>query len=136
MSGGWIDAFALVRRDDQDGFEEACIDAFDTGDAIVIRHDVLHVQADGDEDAIMLLLALPDDTAYRCRIAPGLHEFLPEWEPELRRIVRDNRVSASLVPTARFELDLRHPGLIDALRGALLRQAPTFGPTYPRFVAA
>lgn len=132
---GWIDAFALVRRDDQDEFEEACIDAFDTSEAIVIRHDVLHVQVDDDEDAIMLLLALPDDTAYRCRIAPGLHEFLPGWEPELRWIVRDHRISASVVPTARFELGLRHRGLIDALRSALLQGAPTFGPTYPRITA-
>lgn len=136
MSGGWLDAFALVRRDDQDEFEEACIDAFDTGEAIVIRHDLLRVQAAEEDDAIMLLLALPGDLAHRCRIAPGLYEFAPGWEPELRRIAREHRVSAAVEPTARFELGLRHPGLIDALRAALLRRAPTFGPEYPRIVTA
>lgn len=133
---GWIDAYALVKRDDQDEFEEACVDAFDGGDAIVIRHDVLHVQVDGDGDAIMLLLALPDDTAYRCRIAPGLHEFPLGWEHELRRVVRDHCISASVVPTARFEPGLRHRALVEASRAALVRRTPTFGQTYPRIAVA
>ena len=42
------------------------------------------------------------------------------------------RVGLSLLD----RLDFRRRSALDALRAALLRRAPTFGPTYPRIIAA
>jgi hypothetical protein len=41
-------------------------------------------------------------------------------------------IRAGIVPTAVFDMELLD-GALDALRSALLRRAPTFGPRYPRF---
>ena len=39
-----------------------------------------------------------------------------------------------MVPSACSGLELWRDGALDALRAALLGQAPVFGPTYPRII--
>ncbi len=101
-----------------------------------MRHDLLRVRVRNPHEDVLLLLALPDDSGQRCRVGPGSYAFPPGWEPEIRRIMAHNGVRASVVPTAVFRLELRRGGALDALRAALLRRAPTFGPTYPRITVA
>ena len=131
MSAGWIEAFAFLSSVHQDEFEEVCAGAIGTGDATIIRHDLLRVRVrDPDEDG-MLLLALPGDLAQKCRAGPGRYLFPAESAPVVRDAVSLHRIRAGVVPTAVFDLEL-HDAALDALRAALLRRAPTFGPTYPR----
>lgn len=136
MSEFGIRAFALLSSTHQDEFEEVCAAAIETGDAIIMRHDLLRVRVRDPQEEVLLLLALPDDIGQRCRVAPGSYAFPPGWTAEIRRMVAFHGVRASVVPTAVFRLDLRHGGLLDALRAALLERAPTFGPTPPRIAVA
>ncbi len=136
MSENRIEAFALVGSAHQDEFEEVRAAAIDTGGAIIMRRDLLRVRVrDPAEEVVPLLLALT-----RCRqhhrVAPGCYGFPAEWEAEVRGIVPFHGIRAGVVPSARFELEVRHDGALDALRAALLRRAPTFGPTYPRITVA
>ena len=136
MSENWLEAFALVSSAHQDEFEEVCAGAIDAGDAITMRHDLLRVRVRSRDDEIVLLLALPDDSGQRCRVGPGSYAFPSGWEAEIRRIVAHHGIRASLTPSAIFRLELRHGSVLDALRAALIQQAPTFGPTYPRIAVA
>ena len=134
MHENWIEAFALVSSAHQDEFEEVCAGAIDTGDAIIMRHDLLRVRVrDPAEEVVLLALT-------RCgqhhRVAPGCYGVPAEWEPEVRDIVSLHGIRAGVVPSACFELEVRHDGALAALRAALLRRAPTFGPTYPRITVA
>jgi hypothetical protein len=129
-------AFALLSSAHQDEFEEVCAEAIDAGDAIIMRHDLLRVRVRDPHEEFMLLLALPDDCAQRCRVGPGRYMFPPDRAPEIRRIAAFHGIRASVVPSACFELELWRDGALDALRAALLRRAPTFGPTYPRIAVA
>ena len=135
MNGEWMRAFALVSKTHQDQFEEVYVEAIDPGDAIIMRHDFLRVRLRDPTEEVLLMMGLT-----RCgqhhRAAPGGYGFPADWESEVRDIVSFHRLRASVVPSALFELDLRRDGALDALRAALLRQAPTFGPTYPRIALA
>jgi hypothetical protein len=136
MSDSGTHAFALLSSTHQDEFEEVCAQAISAGEAIIMRHDLLRVRVRDPHEEFLLLLALPDDFAQRCRVGPGRYVFPPEWAPEIRRIGAFHGIRASVVPSACFELDLWRDGALDALRAALLRRAPTFGPTYPRIAVA
>jgi hypothetical protein len=135
VSDSWVEAFALVSSAHQDEFEEVCAAAIDTGDAIIMRHDLLRVRVRDPAEEGVLLLALT-----RCgqhhRVAPGSYGFPADWESEVCDIVSFHGIRASVVPSACFELEVRHHGALDALPAALLRRAPTFGPTYPRITVA
>ena len=54
----------------------------------------------------------------------------------MRDIARHHGIRTRVVPSLLYRLEFRRRSARDALRAALLQQAPTFGPTYPRFVAA
>ena len=128
-------AFALLSRTHHDEFEEVCVEAVDPGDAIVMYRDCLRVRLRDPAHEFLLLMALT-----RCgqdhRVAPGSYQFPADWEAEVRDIVSFHCLRASVVPSVRFELDLRRGGALDTLRPALLRRRPTFGPTYPRIAVA
>ncbi len=136
MSDFGTHAFALLSSTHQDEFEEVCMEAINPGDAIIMRHDLLRVRVGDPEEDGVVLLAMPGDLAQRCRVGPGSYVFPPERSAEVRAGLSQLGIRASVVPSAVYSLDLRDPGLLDALRAALLRQAPTFGPTYPRIAVA
>ena len=131
MRENWIEASALVSSAHQDESEEVCAAAIDAGDAIIMRRDLLRVRVRDPAEEGVLLLALT-----RCgqhhRVAPGSYGVPAEWEPEVRDIVSLHGIRAGVVPSACFALEFRHDGAL----AALLRQAPTFGPTYPRITVA
>jgi hypothetical protein len=131
VSARWISAFAVLSSVHQDEFEEVCVEAIDVGDAVIIRRDVLRVRVRDPEEDFMLLMAMPGDLGQRCRFAPGRYVFPPEAAPIVHDGVSLLSVRASIVPTAVFDMELRG-GALEALRAALLRRAPTFGPRYPR----
>ena len=130
MSGVWTSALALLSAVHQDEFEEVCVGAIGVGDAVIIRHDLLRVRVRNRDEDFLLLMALPDDLGQRCRVGPGGYLFPAEAAPEVRGAISLHRIRAGFVPTAVFDLELRG-GALDALRAALLRRTPTFGPTYP-----
>ena len=136
MSGHGVRAFALLSSTHQDEFEEVCMEAINPGDAIIMRHDLLRVRVRDPAEEIVLLMALPDDSGQRCRVGPGSYAFPPGWAPEIRRVAALHGIRASVVPTACFELELWCDDALEALRAALLRRAPTFGPTYPLIAVA
>ncbi len=129
-------AFALLSSKHQDEFEEVYAEVIHPTEAIIMRHDLLRVRVRNSEDEFWLLMALPDDSGQRCRVGPGSYAFPPEWEPEVRRVAAFHNIRASVVPSACFELELWRDDALEALRAALLRRAPTFGPTYPRIAVA
>ncbi len=135
MSGRGERALALLSSTHQDEFEQVCVEAIGTGNAIIMRHDLLRVRV-RSLDEFMLLMALPDDFGQRHRVGPGSYAFPPGWAPDIRRIAAFHNIRASVVPSACFELELWRDGALQALRAALLRRAPTFGPTYPRIAVA
>ena len=136
MSHGWIDAFAVLSATHEAEFEAACEEAICPYDATVIPHPFLRVRVRNLEDETILWMALPHDSWTRCRVGPGRYVFPPEWAPEIRRIVSHHDLRASVVPSVGYRLELRDGGALRGLCAALLRRAPTFGPTYPRVVAA
>ena len=136
MSHGWIDAFAVLSATHEAEFEAACEEAICPYDATVIPHPFLRVRVRNLTDKIVLALALPDDFGKRCRVGPRSYVFPPEWAPEIRRIVSHHDLRASVVPSVGYRLELRDGGALRGLCAALLRRAPTFGPTYPRIDAA
>ena len=136
MSHGWIDAFAVLSATHEAEFEAACEEAICPLDATVIPHPFLRVRVRHPVDAIVLALALPGDSGLRCRVGPGSYVFPPDWAPEIRRIVAHHDLWANVVPSVGYQLELRDGGALRGLCAALLRRAPTFGPTYPRIVAA
>lgn len=136
MSHGWIDAFAVLSATHEAEFEAACEDAICPYDATVIPHPFLRVRVRNIEDETILWMALPHDSGKRCRVGPRSYVFPPEWAPEIRRIVSHHDLRASVVPSVGYRLELRDGGALRSLCAALLRRAPTFGPTYPRIVAA
>ena len=101
-----------------------------------MRHDLLRVRVRDRSDEVLMLLALPDDSGQRCRVGRGSYAFPPGWAPEIRHIAAFHDIRASVVPSACFELELWRDGALEGLRAALLRRAPTFGPTYPRIAVA
>jgi hypothetical protein len=135
MSHGWIDAFAVLNATHEAEFEAVCEEAICPYDATVIPHPFLRVRVRNLTDKIVLALALPDDFGKRCRVGPGSYVFPPEWAPEIRRIVSHHDLRASVVPSVGYQLELRDGGALRDLCAALLRQTPTFGPTYPRIIA-
>ena len=136
MSHGWIDAFAVLSATHEAEFEAACEEAICPYDATVVPHPFLRVRVRHPDDEIVLVLALPDDFGKRCRVGPGSYVFPPEWAPEIQRIVSHHDLRASVVPSVRYHLELRDGDALRGLCAALLRRAPTFGPTYPRIIAA
>ncbi|MBD0272901.1 MAG: hypothetical protein ICV73_13355 [Acetobacteraceae bacterium] len=136
MRSGWLDAFAVLSATHEADFEAACEEAICPLDATVIPHPFLRVRVRNPEDETILWVALPDDFGPRCRVEPGRYVFPPEWAPEIRRIVSHHDLRASVVPSVRYHLELRDGGALRGLCAALLRRAPTFGPTYPRITAA
>ena len=136
MSRGWIDAFAVISATHEAEFGAACEEAICPYDATVIPHPFLRVRVRHPVDDIILLLALPDDSGLRCRVGPGSYLFPPELAPEIRRIVSHHDLRAGVVPSVGYQLELRDGYALRGLCAALLRRAPTFGPTYPRIVAA
>ena len=129
-------AYALVSKTHQDAFEEVCVEAIDTAQAIIMFNAILRVRLRDPRDDGVVLLAMPGDLAQRCRVGPGSFVFQPERSAEVRAQLSQLGIRASFVPSAVYSLDLRDPGLLDALRAVLLRRAPTFGPTYPRIAVA
>ena len=135
MNAGWIDALAVLSAAHESKFEMACDEAIDPRDATVVPHPFLRVRLRDPAHEIILLLALTG-CGQNHRVAPGSYEFPAEREAEVRGIVSYHSLRASVVPSLRFHLALRHGGLLGGLRAALLRRAPTFGPTYPRIAVA
>ena len=135
MRAGWIDALAVLSAAHEAEFEAACDEAIDPRDATVVPHPFLRVRVRDPAHEVILLLALAG-WVQDYRVAPGSYEFPAEWEAEVRAIVSNHSLRASVVPSLRFHLALRHGGLLGRLRAAVLRRAPTFGPTYPRIAVA
>jgi hypothetical protein len=135
MSAAWITAFAVLSAAHEGEFESACEETISASDAIMVQHPFLHVRVRDPAEEVVLLLALS-----RCGqhhwVVPGNYAFPAEWETEVRDIASFHSIRASIIPSVSFQLELRHGGLLDDLRAALLSRAPTFGPTYPRIIAA
>ena len=136
MSGGWIDAFAAFSRTHEADFDAACAEAVSPGGAVVTFHDWLRVRVRDPYEDGMLLLALPGDLAQRHRVGPGRYEFPEECWPAVREATSLLGVRFGVVPWLVCRLELRDGGTLRALSAALLRRAPTFGPTYPRLSMA
>ena len=137
MSGGWLDAFALVSSVHQDEFERAYMEAVDPRDAtILIERGLVRARVRCPYEDGLLLLALPDDLGQRCMVGPGRYRFPAEDWRTVHEAAEYHGIRTRVVPSLLYRLELRHRGALDALRAAVLRRAPTFGPTYPRFVAA
>jgi hypothetical protein len=133
MTGGWVDAAAVICADHQAEFEMAYEDALSPYDATVLPLPFLDVRVPDDAHEALLLLGLNGwGAAYR--IAAGRFAFPADWEAEVREIVGRVGLRATVQPCVCFHLELRHAGLLDDLRVALLRRAPTFRPTYPSIV--
>jgi hypothetical protein len=135
MSGEWIDASAVLSAAHEAEFYAACKEAVEPHDAIVVPFPFLRVRLRDPAHDIILLLTLAGWGQHH-RVAPGSYEFPMEREAEVRAIVSDHGLRASVVPSLRFRLELRHGRLLDDLRAALLGRVPTFGPTYPRITVA
>jgi hypothetical protein len=135
VSAGWIDAFAVLSATHEAEFEAACGEAIDPRDATIAPHPFVRVRLPDVAEEVLLMLALTG-CGQDYWVGPLSYEFPPEWEAEVRDIVSLHRLRASIVPSVRFHLGLRHGGLIDDLNAALLRRAPLFGPSYPRIAAA
>jgi hypothetical protein len=135
MSGGWIDASTVLSAAHEAEFEAACEEAVEPHDATVVPYPFLRVRLRDPAHEPILLVAV-EDWGQDYRVAPGSYECPMEREAEVRAIVSNNSLRASVVPSLRFRLELRHAGLLDGLRAALLGRAPTFGPTYPRIAVA
>ncbi len=136
MRGKWIEAFALLGSVHQDEFEEVYAGAVDPGDGIVMHHGLVRARVPDPHQDGLLLLALKDDFGQRCRVGPGRYWFPAEDWRGVHDIAQYHGIRTRAVPSLLYRLDFRRRSALDALRAALLRQAPTFGPTYPRFVAA
>ena len=136
MSGGWLDAFALVSSIHQDEFEQAYVEAVGPGDSSMMHHRLVRARVPDPHQDGLLLLALKDDFGQRCMVGPGRYWFPAEDWRGVHDIALYHGIRMRVVPSLLYRLDFRRRSALDALRAALLRQAPTFGPTYPRFVAA
>ena len=134
MNGGWIDAFAVLSKRHEDRFDAAVAEAVDPCDAIVTSQDWLRVRVRDFHEDGSLLVALPGDLGQRCMVGPGLYVPPPERWPEFRDAIDLLNIRASVIAWVSMRLELRHLGVLDALRAALLRRGPTFGQTYPRII--
>lgn len=132
---GWIDALAVRGAAHEAEFLAACEEAVEPHDATVVPREFLRVRLWDSAHEVILLFALRG-CGRHFRVAPGSYEFPMEWEAEVRAVVSDHGLRASVVPSLRVRLELRHGGLLDDLSAALLGRAPTFGPTYPRITVA
>jgi hypothetical protein len=135
MKAEWIAASVTVSATHESEFEATCEEAIDPCDAMVMPYRFLHVRFRDPADEPLLMLAV-NGCGQHYRVSAANYEFPTEWEAEVRELVSFHRVQASIVPAARYHLELRYPDLLGALRAALLRKAPTFGATYPRVVIA
>ena len=135
MSRGWVDAFVAFSGEHEAEFDAACESALAPGDAIVTLSDRVRVRVRDPRDDGLFLLALPGDLAQRHRVGAGRYEFPAESWPVVREAASGLAIRSTVVRWVVCRLELRHRRLLDALRAALLRRAPVFGPTYPRIVA-
>ena len=135
MNGDWIEAFALLSGVHEDDFEEALAEGVDPRDATVIHYGLVRARVRDPQEDFLLLMALKGDLAQRCRVGPGRYWFPAERWPEVHEAAERHRIRTRAVPSLLYRMEMRRDGPLDALRAALLRRAPTFGPTYPRIIA-
>ena len=136
MIGEWRDAFALVSSIHQDEFEEVYAGAVDPDDASMMHHRMVRARVPDPHQDGLLLLALRDDFGQRCMVGPGRYWFPAEDWREVDDIAHYHGIRTRVVPSVLYRLEFRRRNALDALRAALLRRAPTFGPTYPRIAVA
>jgi hypothetical protein len=136
VSAEWIDASAVLSTTHAAEFEAVLEEVLESSGATAVPYPFLRVRLRDSDDEVMLLMALSSN---RCgqhhRVGPLLYAFPAEWEGEVREIVAFHFLRASVVPSVCYCLELRHVGMLDDLRDALLARTPMFGPTYPRIAA-
>lgn len=137
MSAEWVDATAVLSTTHAAQFEAAFEDALEASDAIIVSHPFLRVSLRDVYDEVLLLMALSSNhCGQHHRVGPLRYAFPAGWEAEVRGILAFYSIKAGVVPSVCYRLELRNAGMLDDLHTALNRQAPTFGPTYPRIAVS
>jgi hypothetical protein len=134
VSGGWIDALALVATADMPQFERVLGRHVSGADATFEAEDHLIVALDADDDEVWFRLAALDDrTAAEVRPLGGRCYLLPvRLRDEVRRWMGHGLFegAASLVTAVRLEL--RDGGVLHRLGGALDAERAAFVGQRPR----
>jgi hypothetical protein len=136
VSAAWTDAFVVLSMTHAAEFETLFEEALEPCGATAVPCPFLRVRLRHVGDEMLLLMALSSD---RCgqhhRVGLLRYAFPAEWEGEVRDILAFHSIKAGVVPSVCYRFELRQAGMLDDLRGALFKRAPTFGPTYPKIAA-
>lgn len=129
---GCIEAFVVLGRTHENEFDAAYAEVVDPCDVIVTLRNWIRVRVRNRDEDGSLLLGLPGDLGQRRMVRPGVYVFPAEHWPDFQDMIAFLNIRASVVAWVTMRLELRNSAVLAALRAALLRRAPTFGPSYPR----